>query len=311
MRNSQLIQQEISETEAKLKALEAEYNVLSDAFSSETKAIYAKIDQENRKLDTLKEPKVSPLFLLGIIVMIALGILGGNLGLILQIPCFVIAIILVIIRSSKKKSLKAQFENQKDEINNQIFEYEFEVNEIESKNPRIHELKEGISELEYALRSLKQEFSDAFAAEKAAREEAESIKILGVNNVLVHVSPTVEGPMYKLSTAYITIDGTSRGIVAQPFSIISLSPGIHSISITFDIEPVFSSYSAQTITTHDVQFSVRDDNKYFTFKLIFNYDTLRNKLSYNIDATKPSELSGFLTESKLSRSDFNSYLSNL
>lgn len=289
-RSSDEIRREINEVETLRKQKQNEVESYKEAFSSETDPIYEKIYQEEENIKNMVIPKVSPLFTIGILAFVILGfvILFDIIKLSSTFAwiCFGAAVVVLIVRAIIDAKIKAPYKAGKGAIEQKIKEYETEIEKIESKDPRIAQNELEIRELYRSYTRLQSEL-----------EEAEIREIIGDNNVIVYASPKVKH--YPLTTT-LKIDGVDKGIVSQPFRIVSLPAGIHSISVTFDL------HTDKTWTTHDVQFSLKDDNKFFIYNGKFDSNG-----RFDFDAIKSDSLDSFLSAIKIDKTDFKNYIERL
>ena len=99
------------------------------------------------------------------------------------------------------------------------------------------------------------------------------------------------------------VDGVSRGYVSQPFSVIPLTNGIHSVSFE-----VASNSHGLGYDTKDCQFSIQNNCRYF---IVNNINLYSAASVTTISVTKCDDLNHFLSSSRMSLSDFKSYLQSL
>ena len=104
-RSSDEIRREINEVETLRKQKQNEIESYKEAFSSETAPIYDKIHQEEKNIENMVIPKVSPLFTIGILAFVILGfvILFDIIKLSSTFAwiCFGAAVIVLIVRARR------------------------------------------------------------------------------------------------------------------------------------------------------------------------------------------------------------------
>ncbi|MBR5140724.1 MAG: hypothetical protein IKV16_06690 [Clostridia bacterium] len=281
----------IKENEKLIYSIEEELEKLKSEFASQTKGLKEKYNAEQKKKLDFKAKKPSALYTVGIVVAAVLtGLLEFNIlpfGFVAEAIALVALVGVIIARAVVSKRCKKEYNDQIAIHEAEMEKYKREIDRIESANPRIAELDMKI----YQLRKEKWEFEKEL--ELVLRREA-----LGQNVAVVYVTRDIRSWLVGytrnagLSEAHIIVDGMDKGVAQTPFSIIQLTPGFHSICIRFICGADFQDFG-------NIQFSLKDDISYITFTGIKEITTTNHG----------EDINGFLKASKISQSEFDSYVS--
>lgn len=296
------IKEEISKVKEEKAPIDKELETRAAAFAKETQPLHTEVEQleeEREKVRKVPAPTPSPYYIVGIVVSIAalLASLFLHWHIVLKGAFVAISIVFIIIRSVKKNQLdKAHskvIKSKTEEIEKGIAELYQKIDKIESADPRIRELQNISSELfskqwdlEQNLKKLEQEMNEIKLFKKI-----ENCVIIYVNNKTYH---------YRDFGANILVDGNDRGRVGQPFSVVGLSSGMHSLVVEFDT-------GFQTFRTKaPEQFSLSGNVQYFYYEFFSPSDK-----KYDVKVVKCTSLSDFLSRSKIPEYKFRDYIDSL
>ena len=301
MRSTSEIRADLQEKNEKIRQLKQELQELDAPLKSQTAEMQKNIEHyENLKKTTAKS-SVSAGYTIGIIIAVIAIALGFFVEWIFFVLGVVLLIVMCVLRSKAQKAVDAEYDATQKQYQQQIDENREKMNKIRFKNPRIPEVEKEISALESQLPTLRQELRNAEIAEK-----------IGTGNLIVHVNrvgdyfgPKPNGGVGEISNVryvpYLIVDGRESGIVAEPFSIIPLTPGIHSLAIRFDLP------NLAEFTTKAVQFSVKEGNVYFTYRQPWFSSV--GDTTFKME--KADDMDLFLSYARLDRSDVDNYLNSL
>ena len=290
MNEKEQMQQELKNYQERLSKISDEIDALEKVFEPKTGPLYARIDEIENLIETKKNPFwfvfIKPAKIV-LIILAVLTLLASSL--LAALPFAVLAIGLFIFEPMIKKNFGV--DNTLEE--NEIKSLEAQIDDIYASEPRIAELERERSD----ILSKTSELSNAL-------KEIELTEKLGVNNVFVYVSRKIEsrkhGVKFDLDRgANIKLDGTDRGMAAYPFNIISLTSGIHSISVIFDLD-------SKILTTFDEQFSLQNNNKYYYFEVFLNDND-----SYESAKIRFDNRSDFLKKIGMTEAQFNDHIRKL
>ena len=306
MRSTSEIQKELYEKNTRLNQLKQELHDLDAPLKSKTSEMEKNIEQYERQKQSLAKPSVSGGYTAGIVLSI-IGMIVGffidsiGAGIAIVACCLILLIVMCVKKSNAQKTADAVYQSRLNEYQEKIDENRTKMNKIRFQNPRIPEVEKEIGELEKDVTCLRKEFRDAEIAEK-----------IGTGNVIVHVNrigeyfgPKPNGGVGEINNVryvpYLIIDGRESGIVAEPFSIIPLTPGIHSLAIRFDLP------NLAEFTTKAVQFNTKDGNVYFTYRQ--PWFSSAGDTTFKME--KADNMDMFLSYARLDRSDVDNYLNSL
>ena len=285
MKNKELLEQEISKLNAQIAENEKEIKPFEKQLSDETKKFYEALDQsglavsdlENqlKEVEARRDKKASMVLpatlsiipaVLCVIAWIVCVQLVPNLWityvlfflpLVLYAISFFVIMELVINIVFKKfepevSNLKKKLEEQKKVSEGLRKDIENVQSMFESKNPLYAELKFKNNDLKSEHYSL--------------NSELKSIKFyeaIGYNNLFVcsDCKHATYGGITSRCIAYIKIDGADRGMIAEPFSIYTLSQGAHSYSIDF-----YFPGKGEHFYTKEEMLVFNNENAYVSFK---------------------------------------------
>lgn len=198
------------------------------------------------------------------------------------------------------KSKKAQNEKLLKELDVKIEKVQKELEKLEETKEEWEYGNNPLGDAE--LERLINIWSPLYEEKKKKEDE----EILGINNLYVFAD-TKWARTYG-STGHVSvsmkIDGNERGFVAEPFSVIPLSEGIHSISFVL-------SYSGGEIYTKELQFSLRKNNKFIVVDKINCSTALSNS---GVDINQYDRFETFVDKAGYPYykvNEFKNYLKNL
>ena len=307
MREKALVQKEIRDEEQAVASLEKELAAHEVVLEPQIKPLREKIRKLNgEKGDIEKQmPKASPLFTVGIVAFVALAV--ANLFFIkwsgiITIVALALAVATGIAKSVVTKKLRKPFLEAQGKKDEEIKKINSQIADIRATDPQIAEIESKIYSHDSKADALKEELKDILLAEK-----------IGTNNLIVSLnnSGAVYGyfdseSKHRTTNYYclhIKVDGRSCGDAANPCSIIPLGPGIHTVSFEFD-----ANVDGTTYEKPNIQFSLKDNNKYFSFKKPFSYT---RKQGFTVEENASTDLEAFLKHAGISRSEFDSYVNSL
>ncbi len=304
-RDMSAINEEILKIKEKKEPIEKELKTRTAVFQKQTQPLHDKalqLDEEQSKVYRTPSPKLSPYYTLGIIggilVLIASLILPWHkilkisFALVAAVCTIIVSIVTYVKKERLDKAHREVLKNKADKIEEELQKLYQEIDKIESADPKISELNDISSELsskqynlERDLKKLEQEMNEIKLFKKI-----ENSAVIFVINKTHH---------YKFRAEIIT-DGNNRGSVGQPFSVIGLTPGIHSLLMEFD-----TGYQTLRTKTPE-QFSLDGNIQYFYYEF---FSPSNNKL--DVKVVKCNSLSDFLRRSKIPEYKFRDYINSL
>ncbi len=196
-------------------------------------------------------------------------------------------------REKAQKALCDQLDNQINSITNLITEEEAKVIKIYDNDPQLSKIQEDLWTLYSRKSDLEQELKDAKLASK-----------VGNNNLFVYAD--TENAYHRVYgrgnvTVNIIIDGTNKGMVAKPFSIVHLNEGIHSVSFELHFHS-----SGDILTMKEHQFSLKDNNRFF---VLDNLICSASTSGCSVD--KYDDFDNFIRKANLKQYEVEKYLNSL
>ncbi len=128
-------------------------------------------------------------------------------------------------------------------------------------------------------------------------------ELVGINNLFVFADTAnacTYGSRGHVSVS-MKIDGTDRGYVATPISVVPLSNGIHSISFAL-------SFSGGELYTKELQFSLQGNNRFVIIDKINCSTAISNS---GADINKYDKFEDFIDKARLRKSDVINFFKKL
>ncbi len=305
MREKATVEAEIAENQRKQRKVNEEYSQREAPLTSKIKPLEEKIAGIEKAKSEIKCPKISPWFAVGAVMTGAFA--AANFFYLkwawqLTVAALAVMAVLLIIRSVFKGKAEKLFSEMKDEKDAEIKAVDDQIYNIRATDPRLIELGRQGLQLDSKISDLKEELKQIKLAEQ-----------IGTNNLIIRANQS--GAYYCFInsagkfdsidryTIYIKVDGQDRGTVSEPFSIIPLTPGFHSVSIIFD-----TNVGCTFTLTPDIQFSLKESNQYISLVKPF-YD-IKTK-SFGVDKLVTKDIDEFLNHSNFSRYQFDSYVDSI
>lgn len=209
----------------------------------------------------------------------------------------IVFIVRVVVEASLDKTFNAAYKKVQDKID-VILEQE---DEIRKTDPEIGKLNSEIVTRKSNISRLSDELKEIRIVEK-----------IGTNNLVVslnnedafyyYIDDNAKFQSVRHYMLYTDVDGKDMGRVTEPCMIIPLGFGIHTVTAKF-----IPASNDVTFTLSNIQFSLKDNNNYLSFKKP-HYE---KKTGFEVDQNMSRSKDTFLTHSRISESDFESYINRL